>query len=60
MALNHEGFSHENSYHGLIYETKFFFHTWGDNTAQACTSNLFSYDYNVYLLIAAQITVHDS
>ena len=41
---------------------EFSFLMWGDDAVKACTSNLavLLYYCNVYLLITAQITVHDS
>ena len=60
MALNHKNFSHENSYHEIIYGTNFSFLRETVILYRHVLQNLLSYNCNAYLLITGRITVHDS
>ena len=57
MAVNHEKFSHENSYHTLIYIMNLLREVM---TLYRHVFHMFSYNFDTYLLITAQIRVHDS
>ena len=56
MGVNHENFSHENSYHINLWNEYFFL----DYAVQARTSKPVLIQFQYISIITAQITVHDS